>query len=155
MSGLYHRALEVYRQTVGLRLVAQGEQGPDIEEISPEERGEVLRQINEVVDRNRIKLEPGTFAIAAKRSGSGLPILINAIAIAALIVTLFTFSWLFNRRQVVIVSGSGTILTAENKLIEARGAAVEERLAAHCVDRSCPECNQDQNSHGPPYNRGA
>jgi len=128
MSGLYHRALEIYRQRVGLRLVAQGEQGPAIEEISPDERAEILRQINEVVDRNRIKLEPGTFAIAAKRSGSGLPLLINAIAVAALIVTLFMFSWLFNRRQEVIASGSGTILTAESKLIEALQAESEQQL---------------------------
>jgi len=113
---------------VGLRLVAQGEQGPAIEEISPDERAEILRQINEVVDRNRIKLEPGTFAIAAKRSGSGLPLLINAIAVAALIVTLFMFSWLFNRRQEVIASGSGTILTAESKLIEALQAESEQQL---------------------------
>ena len=46
MSGLYQRALEIYRQTVGLRLVGKGEDGLAIEDVSPEDRQKILRQKN-------------------------------------------------------------------------------------------------------------
>ncbi len=118
MSGLYQRALEIYRQTVGLRLVGKGEEGLAIEDVSPEERQKILRQINEVIERNRIKVDSDTFAITAKRSGIGLPILINAIIAAVVVAVLLTFSLLFNRQEDVLAAGTGTILSAESKLIE-------------------------------------
>jgi predicted nucleic acid-binding Zn-ribbon protein len=118
MSGLYHRALEIYRQTIGLRLVGRGEEGLDIEDISPEDRQKILRQINEVIDRNRIKVDSDTFVIPAKRSGIGLPILINGSIAAVVIAALLTFSLLFNRQEDVLAAGSGAILSTESKLIE-------------------------------------
>ena len=118
MSGLYHRALEIYRQTVGLRLVGKGEEGLDIEDVSPEDRQKILRQINEVIDRNRIKVDSDTFVITAKRSGIGLPILINASIAAVVIGAILTFSLLFNRQEDVLAAGAGTILSTESKLIE-------------------------------------
>jgi hypothetical protein len=118
MSGLYHRALEIYRQTVGLRLVGKGEEGLDIEDVSPEDRRKILRQINEVIDRNRLKVDSDTFAITAKRRGIGLPIVINASIAAAVIGVIFTFSLLFNKQEDVLAAGTGTIVSAESKLIE-------------------------------------
>jgi len=118
MSGLYQRALEIYRQTVGLRLVGRGEEGLDIEDVSPEDRQKILRQINEVIDRNRIKVDSNTFSITAKRSGIGLPILINAAVAAVVVAAILTFSLLFNRQEEVLAAGTGTILSAESKLIE-------------------------------------
>ena len=118
MSGLYQRALEIYRQTVGLRLVGRGEEGLDIEDVSPEDRQKILRQINEVIDRNRIKVDSDTFSITAKRSGIGLPILINAAVAAVVVAAILTFSLLFNRQEEVLAAGTGTILSAESKLIE-------------------------------------
>jgi hypothetical protein len=118
MSGLYQRALEIYRQTVGLRLVGKGEEGLAIEDVSPEDRQKILRQINEVIERNRIKVDSDTFAITAKRSGIGLPILINGTIAAVVIAVILTFSLLFNRQEDVLAAGTGTILSAESKLIE-------------------------------------
>ena len=118
MSGLYRRALEIYRQTVGLRLVGKGEKGLDIEDVSPEDRKKILRQINEVIDRNRIQVDADTFAITAKRSGIGLPILINASVVLVVVAALLAFTFLFNRQEDVLAAGTGTILSAESKLIE-------------------------------------
>jgi hypothetical protein len=118
MSGLYHRALEIYRQTVGLRLVGRGEEGLDIEDVSPEDRRKILRQINEVIDRNRIKVDSDTFTITAKRSGIGLPILINGCIAAVVIGAILTFSLLFNRQEDVLAAGTGAIVSTESKLIE-------------------------------------
>jgi len=118
MSGLYRRALEIYRQTVGLRLVGKGEKGLDIEDVSPEDRKKILRQIDEVIDRNRIQVDADTFAITAKRSGIGLPILINASVVLVVVAALLAFSFLFNRQEDVLAAGTGTILSAESKLIE-------------------------------------
>jgi len=118
MSGLYHRALEIYRQTVGLRLVGKGEQGLDIEDVSPEDRAKILRQIDEVIDSNRIKVQADTFTITAKRSGIGLPILINGAIVAVVAATLLIFTFFFNRQEDVLAAGAGTILSAESKVIE-------------------------------------
>lgn len=118
MSGLYHRALEIYRQTVGLRLVGKGEEGLDIEDVSPEDRAKILRQIDEVIDRNRIKVQADTFTITAKRRGTGLPILINGAIVAVVAATLLIFTFFFNRQEDVLAAGAGTILSAESKVIE-------------------------------------
>ena len=118
MSGLYHRALEIYRQTVGLRLEGKGEEGLDIEDVSPEDRAKILRQIDEVIGRNRIKVQADTFAITAKRSGTGLPILINGAIVVVVAATLFIFTFFFNRQEDVLATGAGTILSAESKVIE-------------------------------------
>ena len=128
MSGLYHRALEIYRQTVGLRLVGKGEEGLDIEDVSPEDRQKILRQINEVIDRNRIKVDSDTFAITAKRSGIGLPILINGTIAVVVVAVILTFSLLFNRQEDVLAAGTGTILSAESKLIETLREESQEQL---------------------------
>ena len=128
MSGLYHRALEIYRQTVGLRLVGRGEEGLDIEDVSPEDRQKILRQIDEVIDRNRLKVDSDTFAITAKRSGIGLPIWINASIAAVVIGVILTFSLLFNRQEDALANETGTILSAESKLIETLREESQARL---------------------------
>lgn len=128
MSGLYHRALEIYRQTVGLRLVGKGEEGLDIEDVSPEDRVKILRQINQVIDRNRIKVQADTFTITAKRSGTGLPILINGAVVAVVAATLLIFTFFFNRQEDVLATGSGTILSAESKVIETLRQESQEQL---------------------------
>jgi len=118
MSGLYHRALEIYRQTVGLRLVGKGEEGLDIEEVSPEDRAKILRQIDEVIDRNRIKVQADTFTITARRSGTALPTLVNGAIVVVVAATLLLFTFFFNRQEDVLATGAGTILSAESKVIE-------------------------------------
>ena len=128
MSGLYQRALQIYRQTVGLRLVGKGEEGLDIEDVSPEDRAKILRQINEVIDSNRIRVEPDTFTITAKRSGTGLPILINGAIVAVVAATILIFSFFFNRQEDVLASGAGTILSAESKVIETLREESQEQL---------------------------
>jgi hypothetical protein len=128
MSGLYQRALQIYRQTVGLRLVGKGEEGLDIEDVSPEDRAKILSQINEVIDSNRIRVEPDTFTITAKHSGTGLPILINGAIVAAVAATLLIFSFFFNRQEDVLATGAGTILSAESKVIETLRQESQEQL---------------------------
>jgi hypothetical protein len=128
MSGLYHRALQIYRQTVGLRLVGRGEEGPDIEDVSPEDRDKILRQIDEVINRNRLKVEPDTFTITAKRSGVGLPLLINLAIAAVLVGVILFYSFLFNRQEDVLAAGAGTIASAESKLIETLREESQEQL---------------------------
>jgi hypothetical protein len=128
MSGLYHRALEIYRQTVGLRLVGKGEEGLDIEDVSPEDRRTILRQINEVINRNRIKVDSDTFVITARRSGIGLPILINGSIAAVVIGAILTFSLLFNKQEDVLAAGTGTILSTESRLIETLREESQARL---------------------------
>jgi hypothetical protein len=129
MSGLYQRALEIYRQTVGLRLVPKDEAAPSIEEVSPAEREKILHQIDEVVARNRVVLAPESFRISPRRSGIGLPLWINAVVVAVLLAAMVVSSRLLNRQEQVLAAGGGAILSAESKLIETLRQESQRELA--------------------------
>lgn len=129
MSGLYQRALQIYRQSVGLHLVPKGEQGAVGGEISPADRELVDRQINELLAKDRVRLEPDSFKTVARRSGAGLPLLINGLALGVLIAVLLVSSFLLNRQEQTLASKTGSILSAESKLIETLRQESERELA--------------------------
>jgi hypothetical protein len=126
MSGLYQRALEIYRQTVGLHLVPKGEgdasrtaAGTAIEEVSPEEREKILARIDELVARSRISLKPETLEVSAARSGAALPLLVNGLTVLVVVAAIFLSSVFLNRQEADLASGAGEILSAESKVVEA------------------------------------
>jgi chromosome segregation ATPase len=97
-------------------------------EISFEEQVEIIGQINEIIERNRIEIKPDTFAFTAKKKGSLIPLLINAGALLVLAAGAFTLLGFFNRKERSLITESATVLTAEGKLIEALREESEERL---------------------------
>jgi len=117
MSGLYQRTLEIYRQRDSLRLVSKDEAGGAMEEIPPEERENILREIDGILSRHR---EP----VAATRarggkSGLALPFLVNFIIFAAVAVVLVLFTWSLNGEELQLASGARSLKGAESQIVQA------------------------------------
>ena len=129
MSGLYQRALEYIQAQRQLRLVRPDELEDDDElDVSPEDKEKILSQINEIVEKNRIKIEPDTFDFRPKKNGGVLPLIFN---IAAVLLMAGGGYWLlnyFDRSEASIVTNRAGIQSAEGKLLETLKAESEQRL---------------------------
>jgi myosin heavy subunit len=97
-------------------------------DISFDEQIEIIGQINEVLEKNRIEITPDTFAFTPKKQGNLIPLLINAGAVLILLAGAFSLLSFFNREERSLIRQSSTVLSAEGKLIEALRQESEERL---------------------------
>ena len=129
LSGLYQRALQYIQAQRQLRLVRPDELSEEEAlDISPDDREKILAQINEIVDKNRIVIEPDTFDFQPKRRGGVLPLLFN---LAALVIIVAGGVWLityFNKSEESIVTSRAGIQSAEGKLLAALKEESEQQL---------------------------
>jgi chromosome segregation ATPase len=112
----------------------QGAPDPDLSsirsaDISFEEQIEIIGEINEVLEKNRIEIKPDTFLFTPKKRGSLIPLLINGGALVILAVGAFLLLAFFNREERSLIRESATVLTAEGKLIEALREESEQQLS--------------------------
>jgi len=98
-------------------------------DISFEEQVEIIGEINEVLEKNRIEIKPDTFAFTPKKQGSLIPLLINGGALVILAIGAFFLLAFFNRQERSLIRESATVLTAEGKLIEALRQESEQQLS--------------------------
>jgi chromosome segregation ATPase len=98
-------------------------------DISFDEQIEIIGQINEVLEKNRIEIKADTFAFTPKKQGNLIPLLINAGAVLILLAGAFSLLYFFNREERSLISESATVLTAEGKLIKALREESEEQLS--------------------------
>jgi len=96
--------------------------------ISFEEQVEIIGQINETLQRNRIQIQPDTFHFTPRKKGSFIPILINAGAVAVTLAAAALIVLLFNAGERTLVSRSAEVLTAEGRLIQALKKETAEQL---------------------------
>ena len=133
MSGLYQRALEIYRQSVGLPLAPKAEKAaakaPSIEDVSPTEREQILHEMDEVVAGSRLRVDADTFRLNPRHSGAGLPVLINVAAAGVLVAAVVVSSLALNRQEKTLAAAGGSILSAESKLIEVLRQESQRELA--------------------------
>ncbi len=111
----------------------QGAADPDLSsirsgDISFEEQIEIIGEINEVLEKNRIQIKPDTFLFTPKKRGSLIPLLINGGALVILAAGAFFLLAFFNRQERSLIRESATVLTAEGKLIEALREESEQQL---------------------------
>jgi len=97
-------------------------------DITFEEQIEIIGEINEVLEKNRIEIKPDTFAFTPKKRGSLIPLLINGGALVILAASAFFLLAFFNREERSLIRDSATVLTAEGKLIEALRKESEQQL---------------------------
>ena len=97
-------------------------------DISFDEQIEIIGQINEVLEKNRIKITPDTFAFTPKKQGNLIPLLINVGAMLILLAGSFSLLSYFNREERSLISESAAVLTAEGKLIAALREESKEQL---------------------------
>ena len=98
-------------------------------DITFEEQVEIIGEINEVLEKNRIEIKPDTFAFTPKKQGSLIPLLINGGALVILAAAAFFLLAFFNREERSLIRESATVLTAEGKLIEALREESEQQLS--------------------------
>ena len=98
-------------------------------DISFEEQVEIIGEINEVLEKNRIEIKPDTFAFTPKKQGSLIPLLINGGALVILAAAAFFLLAFFNRQEQSLIRESATVLSAEGKLIQALRQESEQQLS--------------------------
>jgi hypothetical protein len=136
VSGLYSKALTIYRKTTHLTLVRPGDrpnddsgQGkPDEDGISSEERQKITAELEQIMAENRTGTSPDTLAYVPKRRGVLLPLFSNAAILVVLVLALFVVSRLLNRQEQSIATGGTAVLTAESKLIAALKQESDQEL---------------------------
>jgi len=99
-------------------------------DISFDEQIEIIGEINDVVERNRIEIRPDTFSFTPRKRGSVVPILVNVCAVAAVVLAGFVLLRVFNREEQVLTGQSASLLTAEGRIIEAIREQSEAQLSA-------------------------
>ncbi len=98
-------------------------------DITFEEQIEIIGEINEVLEKNRIEIKPDTFAFTPRKQGSLIPLLINGGALVILAASAFFLLAFFNREERSLIRESAIVLTAEGKLIEALREESEQQLS--------------------------
>jgi hypothetical protein len=117
MNGLYQRALQIYRQKNNLRLVSKGEEEGGMEEIPAEERENILREIDNILAKTHIGIEPRS--LRGGKSGLALPFIVNVAILAAVAATAFLFTKNLNGEERQLASGARAIQSAESQVVEA------------------------------------
>ncbi|MBN2553682.1 MAG: hypothetical protein JXB06_12975 [Spirochaetales bacterium] len=97
-------------------------------DITFEEQVEIIGEINEVMEKNRLEITPETFAFTPKKKGSLIPMLINGGALLVLALGAFSLLAFFNREERSLIRESSTVLSAEGKLIAALRRESEQQL---------------------------
>jgi hypothetical protein len=117
MNGLYQRALEVQRQEKGPHLVRKSVRGDGVDDIPAEERESVLREIDALLERNRLGLDTGK--PKGGKSGLALPLLVNLLIFMAVGAAIFLFTSFSRSEETRLVAESRSVKGAENQLVEA------------------------------------
>jgi hypothetical protein len=111
------------------RRPAPSGRAPKVADISFDEQVQIIGQINQVLARNRIQIQPDTFAYAAKRRGILVPVLINLGALAVLAAGAYLLFYSFNREEQALVRPATAVLSAEAKLLQTFKRESEQQLA--------------------------
>lgn len=97
---------------------------------SEDERAEIEREIEELVSESRTTVSPNDPSLRPRRSGVLFPIVINIIAIGAVVGGIFFLSWYFQDRESDITFESQRFLSTEGQLLQQALRESEEQLAA-------------------------
>ncbi len=129
LSSLIKRALQLRRLQEGKPA------GPGSDElfesdsgISEQEREKIIVELNELVDKTRIDIKPNTFSYVSQRKGSTLPILVNVLAVSALVIAGALVLHLFDLREDSIAKPA-QVETAEAEVIEEVKRQAEQQIS--------------------------
>ncbi len=96
--------------------------------ISEEDQKDVLRQIERVATQNRMDVRPEEFAVKAAKRGILFPVLVNLVAVIALVGGLGALYFFFQKGETQLSRSETGTITAEGKLIETFKKESEARL---------------------------
>jgi len=127
-SGLYHRAhllKDAAAEEAGFGFQIEG--GGDI---SADDRAEVSGQINAIIARNKIDIQPNTFKYKPRKSGAALPLLMNLLVAVLLAAGVYFLVHLFEQTEESLTTSRVTVESTEGKVIETLKRDAQRRLAA-------------------------
>jgi hypothetical protein len=127
-SGLYHRARLIQELAAGQ--AGFGFAGDAHGDISADDREEVSRQINDVMARNKIDIQPGTFKYRSQKSGAALPLLMNLLVAALLAGGVYFLIHLFEQKEQSLTTNHAAVESAEGMVIETLKRDAQRRLEA-------------------------
>jgi len=128
MLGLLRKAHTI-RTSLGLPPDGRDEFAFDPDSgISEEDQKDVLRQIERVATQNRMDVRPEEFAVKAAKRGILFPVLVNLVAVIALVGGLGALYFFFQKGETQLSRSETGTITAEGKLIETFKKESEARL---------------------------
>jgi hypothetical protein len=86
--------------------------------ISLEDQKDILQEIEKVATKNKIAVSPEEFAVRAAKRGVLFPVLVNLVALIALVGGLAGLYFFFQRGETQLAQSQTGVITAEGKLIE-------------------------------------
>jgi chromosome segregation ATPase len=98
-------------------------------DISFDEQIEIIGEINDVVEQNKIVIGPDTFSYAPRRRGAVVPLLVNVLAVIAVGLAGLVLFRVFSRQEQVLTGQAASLVTAEGKIIEALREESEAQLS--------------------------
>ncbi|AEJ19156.1 hypothetical protein [Gracilinema caldarium] len=97
--------------------------------ISPEDRAEIISQIEKITQQNRQRFDTSSFSVKAQKRGFFFPLVVNILIISTTALGLYGLNKLFSLRTTEIQQTGTTINSAEGKLIQEIKKEAEGQLA--------------------------
>ena len=91
------------------------EQRPELEE---QEKEEILQEIDGLVASNRLPVSDEMGTLKPQKSGVGFPLVINILAVAAVLSTFYFSNRLFEQKQENLSSDAASYQSAEGRLLQ-------------------------------------
>ncbi|GEM_PF-1669465 len=123
MKGLLRKAIEIREERKSFETRDTEESG-----IPPGERDEILKEINRIVEKQRIQLKPENLALKPLKKDVTIPIIVNIAAIIVLAAGIYLLFSFFNQKESAYVSSTGNLVTAESKVIETLKKESEKKI---------------------------
>ena len=124
MKGLLRKAIEIREERKAFETQDTKESG-----IPPSERDEILKEINRIVEKQRIKLKPENLALKPLKRDVTIPVIVNIAAIIILAAGIYLLFSFFNQKESAYVTSSGNLVTAESKVIETLKKESQEKIS--------------------------
>ena len=86
-------------------------------ELNEEDRRDILEQIDQIVDENKIPISTDLFTIKPNKRGFGLPVSVNILALAVIVGGFFFATYLSQQRRQSLSVAAQSYMTAEGRLI--------------------------------------
>ncbi len=96
--------------------------------ISDEDRADILKEIDKVVDENKIPVSSELFELKPAKKGIFLPFFINIVAVAVIVGGFFLASWYFEQQKETLSTEGQSFLSAEGRLIAELKKEAESKL---------------------------
>ncbi|MBN1525053.1 MAG: hypothetical protein JW904_11250 [Spirochaetales bacterium] len=141
VTGLYKKALQLLSggteadDTTYTDLIeSNGESG-----ISPEDQKDIIKSINSMVQKTKIKVTPDLFKIKARKTGVVFPLIINIAAVIILICTVFGLYLFFQKSDAEMISSKGSLDTTSNIIIQQLKKQAQDELNRLNAEKSAIE----------------